>query len=517
MNFPMSPSPAFFSPPSGPANGSSNGLHTKSISLAIKMHPIVNFSRVSIVPLAAAALACVCFPCVACAADTLRVGPHERFQTIASAVKAAAPGQVIELTSGSYAEAVAINQRVVVRGVDTGGGLPVVTPAEGKSAFHLTGGGGAVIENVAIAGSEAPVEEVSIPELVRTDAGILIESNGNEIKNVTVRRMHHGMVVFGDSNRILDNDITENAVIGVAILSGRANSVSGNVMQKNGAHGLYLGWLNDPAMATGDLKKYAQAMKKFRPVEETAVRKNRMVENGLTGLVLGGAANRNTVVGNVANSNGGRLKGSKKNWLKGAGILLSCGPIANLVAENEVHANDNVGINVDPGTDNVFRSNSVAKNTSIGINVSASTGNRFVENVVTDQPDYGIALKRWSDTQLPTSGNLLTGNDLKRNGTNAFDDSGLPFEPPAHLKFANEQSKRKMIEKYRNQAANRWDDGARGNHHDDFDEAAEGFVDENGDGIGERPHPIPGGKAVDRPPLTTDALPQKPAADSEVP
>lgn len=476
------------------------------------MHSIIHAPRVSIVPAAAAALVCVCFPGVGSAADTLRIGPNERFQSIASAVKAAAPGQVIELTSGTYTETVAINQRVVVRGVDTGGGLPVVTPAAGKSAFHLTGGGGAVIENLAVTGNEAPVEELSIPDLMRTDAGILIESNGNEIRKVTVRRMHHGIVVLGDSNGILDSVVAENAVIGVAILSGRSNSVSGNVMQKNGAHGLYLGWLNDPAMATGDPKKFAEAMKKFRPVEETTVRKNRMVENGIAGLVLGGLANKNSVVGNVANSNGGRLKGGSKKWFKGAGILLSCGPIANLVAENEVHANDNIGIDVDPGTDNVFRSNSVAKNTSIGINVSASTGNRFVDNVVSDQPDYGIAFKRWRDTQPPASGNFLTGNDLKRNGTNAFDDSGLPFEPPAHLKFANEESRRKMIEKYRDQAANRWDDGVRGNHHDDFDEVTEGFVDENGDGIGERPHPIPGGKAVDRPPLATGALPQKPAA-----
>ena len=283
--------------------------------------------------------------------------------------------------------------------------------------------------------------------------------------------------------------------------------MSGNGLEKNGVYGLYLGWLNDPAIATGEPKTYMEAMKKLRPVEETTVRKNRMIENGLSGLVLAGAANKNTVIGNRANGNGGRLKAGNKKWLKGAGILLSCGPMANLVVENEVHANNNIGIDVDPGTDNVFRSNSVAQNTSIGINVSASTGNRFVENVVSNQPDYGIVMKRWSKDQYPTSGNLLTGNDLRKNGINAFDDSGLPFDPAPRAKFANEESKRKTLEKYR--AENRWDDGARGNHYDDFDEASEGFVDGNGDGIGEAPHPIPGGAAVDHHPLEGRDVQQK--------
>ena len=52
------------------------------------------------------------------------------------------------------------------------------------------------------------------------------------------------------------------------------------------------------------------------------------------------------------------------------------------------------------------------------------------------------------------------------------------------------------------QGHNRWDDGTLGNHYSDFDEAAEGFADADGDGVGEVAHPIPGGGHVDRYPLT---------------
>jgi hypothetical protein len=54
--------------------------------------------------------------------------------------------------------------------------------------------------------------------------------------------------------------------------------------------------------------------------------------------------------------------------------------------------------------------------------------------------------------------------------------------------------------------ANRWDDGSHGNRHDDFDAPDEGFVDRDGDGIGEARLSIPDSGATDNLPLTTEAL-----------
>lgn len=69
----------------------------------------------------------------------------------------------------------------------------------------------------------------------------------------------------------------------------------------------------------------------------------------------------------------------------------------------------------------------------------------------------------------------------------------------------NPMIRRQMINAYLAQmkpATNRWDDGTLGNHHDDFDEEAEGFRDRDDDGVSEAGKPIPGGRSVDRHPLT---------------
>ena len=55
-------------------------------------------------------------------------------------------------------------------------------------------------------------------------------------------------------------------------------------------------------------------------------------------------------------------------------------------------------------------------------------------------------------------------------------------------------------------ASNRWDDGTYGNRYDDFDEVAEGFVDRDQDGIGERAHPIPGGTSTDHHPTSEEGI-----------
>jgi hypothetical protein len=138
------------------------------------------------------------------------------------------------------------------------------------------------------------------------------------------------------------------------------------------------------------------------------------------------------------------------------------------------------------------------ENTSMGIDVSASTDNRFEANTVSGHADHGIIFKRWIKAQMPTANNLLINNDLSRNGVNAFDDSGEAFELPDRG-YVNEESRQRAIAIH--SVANRWDDGTRGNHYDDFDKLDEGFTDSDGDGIGETPHPIPGGAAIDRHPL----------------
>lgn len=429
-------------------------------------------------------------------AKTLEVGSGAGFASIAAAVAAARKGDVIEVGSGSYTEAVTLKKSVTIRGVDTGSGLPVIAPKGGAFVLHLTGGG-AVLENLVISGDEKPLPAIDIKEMAAKTAGILIDSNGNSVSGVTVRGLRAGLLIFGNGNAIRDSEFNANASIGAAVRSGKNNSFTDSTFADNGVYGLFLGWLNDPALAN-DMQAWFKVLRTLKNVENNEVRGNSFTGNGFAGLILGQAAFENEVTGNTATGNGGSVPVDVKPWSRGAGIYLSCGPMRNLIAGNDVRGNDNSGITVDPGFENVFRNNTVMENTSMGIDVSASTDNRFEANTVSGHADHGIIFKRWIKAQMPTANNLLINNDLSRNGINAFDDSGVAFELP-DLGYVNEESRQRAIAIH--SVANRWDDGTRGNHYDDFDKQDEGFTDSDGDGIGETPHPIPGGAAIDRHPL----------------
>ena len=430
-------------------------------------------------------------------AKTLKVGPGADFASISAALSKARGGDVIEVASGTYAEAATVKKSVTIRGVDSGSGLPVITPKGGDFLFHLTGGG-AILEDLVLRGVEKPLTFLDVKVMIQKSAGILIESNGNTVSNVSAQNLNNGLLIFGNDNEIRNSEFRNNATAGAGVRSGSGNSFLNSIFVDNGLYGLMLGWVNDPALAN-DMQAWFKVLRTLKNVEKNVVEGNSFTGNGFAGLILAQASFENQILDNTVTANGGTIPAELMTWSRGAGIYLSCGPMRNLIANNDVRGNDNSGIMIDPGVDNVFRNNKIAENAAFGITVAASTGNQFDANVVTGHKDYGIIFKRWSLEHLPTASNLLTGNDLIRNGVNAYDDFGVAFEPPSHMRFVDEAARKATLAEH--SVANRWDDGTRGNHYDDFDVKAEGFGDADDDGIGETPHPIPGGAAVDHHPL----------------
>lgn len=116
--------------------------------------------------------------------------------------------------------------------------------------------------------------------------------------------------------------------------------------------------------------------------------------------------------------------------------------------------------------------------------------------------------------------NLMVGNLLRGNAVNAYDSSDIVptaeefqrifarflFDTPG-IAPGSPGSRGWMVQSYLSAfqpGMNRWDDGVHGNYYDDFDEPVEGFRDANRDGVGEAPRPIPGGRHVDRFPLSVE-------------
>jgi len=237
---------------------------------------------------------------------------------------------------------------------------------------------------------------------------------------------------------------------------------------------------------------------------ENRILANRTHDNRSFGISLDTGANRNEVSDNEVTSNGSANAD--------AGILINCGPRDNVIQRNKLSANQKTGIMVIAGSfANRFLDNDVA-GSATGIGVYAANANEFASNRVTGSASYGIRL----DNLDPLSGdgaklpgfpggshpvsaqNLLHHNNLSSNRINAFDRSGKAWEPPGAAAMPPQvlEDMRKAL------SPNLWDNGHNGNHYDDFDEVREGFVDQNSDGIGEAPHKISGGVAIDHFPLS---------------
>ena len=67
-----------------------------------------------------------------------------RLHIFQDAINNANLGDVIEVCSGTYYENVVVNKPVILRGVDTGGGEPVVDASRMGSAITITADGVAV-------------------------------------------------------------------------------------------------------------------------------------------------------------------------------------------------------------------------------------------------------------------------------------------------------------------------------------------------------------------------------------
>jgi len=214
------------------------------------------------------------------------------------------------------------------------------------------------------------------------------------------------------------------------------------------------------------------------------------------------------------------LRKNSMDVMAGSGIILKCGAYENRIERNLINNNNSYGIVIDLSHDNLIAENRVEGNHD-GIYLSnRSRNNRINHNLVRENQQYGIGIACYDLDRPRPKDNLISHNDLKENGFNAYDTAGKVISEQELMKivrssplpkslieriFSNPKLLKKALEERRETLRpehNRWDDGKEGNHYGDFDEVSEDFLDENNDGIGERSHPIPGGDSIDHYPLT---------------
>jgi S-layer protein (TIGR01567 family) len=175
------------------------------------------------------------------------------------------------------------------------------------------------------------------------------------------------------------------------------------------------------------------------------------------------------------------------------GIYLESFSNNNVLAHNIANSNY-YGVYLESSSDNTLTNNVVSDNDD-GIYLSSSNNNMLTDNIVNSNNCGGIYL------DLSSNFNTLTGNTANSNSY---------YGIWLHSSNNNTIYHNNLINNTQNAydtCTNTWDSGSVGNYYSDYE-----GNDTSGDGIGNDPHPIPGGGSVDDYPLMqpwTGDMPQK--------
>lgn len=459
--------------------------------------------------------------------DPLRVGPKATFRTITEALAAAAPGQRVEIESGTYREALDIARPVTLVAVDTGGGQPLIDGRKAVAPVTIRAEG-VTIDGMAIT-AQPPKRPLSYLTPFMEEACVVITAARATIRNSDLSGCAKGIHLRNAASAVIaDNIITGNAVGGIFLLNSRDTTITGNTVIDNGPYeGIavhsFAFAASDlaPLRATGLVGDWWSVTPETRAVadiisQDITIARNTVSGHGGSGIAVG-YARRVTVTGNESHDNGGGemakadaayfgLKPPLRE--RGAGIALYCDAHDSTVDGNRVYANDSIGIFVAGAPRNRLTDNVVEDN-RFGILVSGAYSTTVRGNAVSGAKDFGLRIETGAFAVASVDA-VVIGNDLANPGPNAFDDTGTATTlPEGWLAVVAER----LLPPFPLAALarpNAWDDGARGNRHGDFDEAKEGFEDSDGDGIGAPAHPIPGGAAIDRFPLSGAAQAEQP-------
>ena len=168
------------------------------------------------------ALVAIICVCGAAQGATITLGPSGSIQ---GAIDAASPGDVIEVQSGTYHENVNVDKPVILFGVDTGGGKPVVDGGGRGSAISLSASG-SVLEGFVVTNSGNDI-----------NAGIRITSDRNVIRDNLVKDNDgYGIILENSSFNIITHIELSGNLRGVGLLNSSHNALFLNVFKDNGAN-----------------------------------------------------------------------------------------------------------------------------------------------------------------------------------------------------------------------------------------------------------------------------------------
>ena len=283
--------------------------------------------------------------------------------SIQSAINKAVDGDRIIVKSGIYSERINVTKRLILRGVDTGNGLPIVNANGRRDAITLIADG-IWLEGFSVINSGSASE----------DAGIKVLSSKNIVRGNILNNNSYGLFLKNSSyNEIKLNQAWGNDV-GIALQSSRNNTLMDNYAASNSFAGIF----------SGNSKG-------------NTIKNNTAYGNSWVGLLFNNTEN-GLIEGNTAFANvnaGIWVRNSKFNQITG----------------NNASYNPIFGFILDRSSNNTFSMNTANGNLD-GISMDQSNNNTILENNIS-QNEFGIYLDG-SDK------NIIYLNNFNLNNINAY-------------------------------------------------------------------------------------------------
>ena len=477
----------------------------------------------------------------------IHVREGTKFPTISSALAVAQDGETILVAPGTYHEhpvvkrsvtLIAEDGEVTIDGDGTGTVLTIQAPRVTITGFRIRGSG-----------------RNRSPYMLWGDAGVAIRADNVRLEANEITDNESGILVWLASGTVIvNNHVHANGMEGILAFGTSDFSIHNNLVEQNGLTGIAI-YKVDPK-TKNDIRASAR-MEDYIIPEKGNIFNNIVRNNTLAGILLSGV--RESIVENNYVHNNRKSPPQFSTMLQdkayfpeeaielyermnGSGIFISCGAVQNIIRSNHVSENIGAGIVLYASDRNNTYDNGTERNMQ-GIMILVSHGNMFTRNQVRKNKEYGIGIpltygknSRFSNFPFESGDNLIWKNDLIENRINAIDEtssarsaarrmlSGIR-EVTRRMSSAQKKMLKDLLKKEGRSLAeyeramqmslkkteasakpNRWDDGKLGNHYDDFDEPREGFIDHDRNGVGDRPHRIPGGDARDGFPLADGHL-----------
>ncbi|MBU4056274.1 MAG: right-handed parallel beta-helix repeat-containing protein [Proteobacteria bacterium] len=376
------------------------------------------------------------------------------YTSVQAAINDAIAGDTILVDSGTYYEQVVVNRQLILRGNDTGIGLPVVDARGSGSAITLAANG-IILEGF---------------NTTNSSYGIYITSNNCIIRNNNASdNNYYGIFIINSNNNTLNyNNVHSNMNYGIYLESSNNNTLTGNNISKN-MRGIFV-WGSDKKNFDNTIDSTNKVNGK--PVYYIFDQKNIVLDQINAGHIsLAYSSNIIIRNSNVSSGDGVNLLYSDNNTLN----------------YNTANANW-IGTLLVSSFNNTLSGNN-ASNNDIGLYLYYSNNNTLTGNIASDNR-YGIFLSS-------SNNNTVVGNNASNNfyGTQISSSSN-------NILYQNNLVNNSNYNAYDYNGNNQWDNGTIGNWYSNYDETYEGCTDDDGSGTCDLSYNIPGGSSVDRYPFS---------------